>query len=117
MRVFSVYLLKLESNKFYSGSTLTDKIQERYEAHCSGSGAKWTKQFKPLRILRTWNNLTSQEAFALEHKVCLDTILEQGCVDSCRGGTWNFGFTGNFWWCPRSIRHLVPRAVAEQTPI
>ena len=115
--MFSCYLLELESDKYYAGSTLTHLIQQRYNTHLNGTGAKWTKKYKPLHILKTWDNLTSQEAFKKEQEVCENIILEQGDLDSCRGGTRNFGFVGDFWWVPRSFRHMIPRQIIEQTPI
>ena len=80
--MFSCYLLELESDKYYAGSTLTHLIQQRYNTHLNGTGAKWTKKYKPLHILKTWDNLTSQEAFKKEQEVCENIILEQGDLDS-----------------------------------
>ena len=115
--MFSCYLLELESDKYYAGSTLTHMIQERYHTHLNGAGAKWTKKFKPVKILKTWDNLTSPEAFRKEHNVCVETMLQQGCLDSCRGGTFNFPFVGEYWWCPRPLRHLIPVIEAVNAPI
>jgi len=116
-RIFSCYLLELENKKFYAGSTLTDQVLSRFHKHVSGEGAKWTNKFKPVRILRQWHNLTSHEAFKKEHSVCIETMLQKGCLDACRGGTFNFPFVGEYWWVPRTLRHLVPTIKGSNSPI
>ena len=111
MNVFSVYLLRCEDNKRYSGSTLTDQVQERFEAHRAGQGAKWTMKYRPLEILKTWDNLSSHEAFMFEHKLCEEQMLLHKDLDACRGGRYNFPDTGpaSHWWCPKRLRHLLKR--------
>ena len=116
-RIFSCYLLELENEKFYAGSTLTDQVLARFHKHVSGEGAKWTQKFRPVRIIRQWHNLTSLEAFRKEHSVCIETMLQQGSLDSCRGGTFNFPFCGIYWWVPQALLHLVPTVETSQSPI
>lgn len=42
------YILECEDGSYYTG--WTNDLQRRYEAHCSGTGAKYTKSHKPIRI-------------------------------------------------------------------
>lgn len=42
------YILECEDGSYYTG--WTNDLQKRYEAHCSGTGAKYTKSHKPIRI-------------------------------------------------------------------
>ena len=107
-KIFSVYLLRCEENKRYAGSTLTDKILERFEKHMRGEGAKWTRQFPPIEIIQTWHGLTSREAFEMEHDTCEREMLLHKDLDACRGGRHNFPTTGSasHWWCPKHLAHL-----------
>ena len=106
--IFSCYLLQLENDKRYAGSTLTNRIPLRYQEHCNGKGAKWTYMYKPVRILETWDNLTSEQAFKKEHSVCIQQMLKHEDLDICRGGTYNFPFCGKYWWVPNALAHLIP---------
>ena len=106
--IFSCYLLGLEEDKYYAGSTLTSYVKFRFKQHQNGLGAKWTYRYKPIRINKTWDNLTSEEAFNKEHSVCIETMLKHNDLDSCRGGTFNFPFTGKYWWVPGILSHLIP---------
>lgn len=107
-KIFSVYLLELENNKLYSGSTLTDQIRRRYVEHCRGEGAGWTNKYKPIRILKTWKNLTSPQALQKEHEVCVQKIIASGDLDVCRGGRYNFTKEGpdSWWWLPKTLEYL-----------
>ncbi|HAT2053603.1 GIY-YIG nuclease family protein [Legionella pneumophila] len=50
-----VYMLKCENNSYYTG--YTDNLEERFQEHISGKGAKYTKSFKPLSIAQSWEVL------------------------------------------------------------
>jgi putative endonuclease len=47
-----VYILRCENNALYTG--YTDDLNKRYEAHCAGRGAKYTRSFKPVEIAQAW---------------------------------------------------------------
>ena len=108
---FSVYLLRCEDNRRYSGSTLTHMIQERYKQHLAGRGSKWTHRFPPLGIIQVWHEMTSAEAFVFEHELCEQQMLLHKDLDACRGGRHNFPNMGpeTHWWCPRHLLHLTTR--------
>ena len=70
-RRYSCYVLKCKENKYYTGSTETRKIQERFQKHLTGKGSKWCRQFPPLEVVKTIDNLLSSEAFNLENVFAL----------------------------------------------
>jgi predicted GIY-YIG superfamily endonuclease len=45
--VLSIYILKLEENKWYVGKTYR-KVKERFQEHLDGKGSSWTKKYKPI---------------------------------------------------------------------
>ena len=44
-----IYVLELEENKIYVG--ITYNLNLRLAQHISGSGAKWTRLFKPKKVI------------------------------------------------------------------
>ena len=48
---YYVYILLTENGTLYCG--FTDDVQRRFEMHCSGKGAKYTRANKPVEILYT----------------------------------------------------------------
>jgi len=56
---FYTYVLLTENNTLYCG--YTDDVEKRFEAHKSGTGAKYTRANKPVKIL---------------YKACFDTKSE-----------------------------------------
>ena len=45
---YYLYILKTVFNTLYCG--ITPNLKKRYEAHCKGKGAKYTKSHKPISI-------------------------------------------------------------------
>lgn len=64
---FYVYIILTETNKLYCG--YTDDIEKRYELHCSGKGAKFTRANKPLKLVYTKEFESKQEAQKAEYKI------------------------------------------------
>jgi len=58
-----VYILLCSNNNYYTGYT-TD-LAKRYEAHLNGTGSKYTRSFKPLKLMQCWK-ITAKKAFAME---------------------------------------------------
>ncbi|MFW6225801.1 MAG: CHC2 zinc finger domain-containing protein [bacterium] len=50
-----VYVLKLEDRKYYIG--YTENLPQRMESHFSGRGSKWTKEYKPLEIVKVYKGV------------------------------------------------------------
>lgn len=44
-----LYLLECQGNQFYAG--ITNNLDARFEVHVKGKGAKFTRAFKPIRII------------------------------------------------------------------
>lgn len=94
------YILECEQNKFYTGSTVRWKLQARFEAHRDGNGSKWCKQFRPIRVLKVIQNLTSPEGFTQENIECRRIMIENNDLQCCRGGDILFPL-GSDWWVSR----------------
>ncbi|MGB4420641.1 MAG: GIY-YIG nuclease family protein [Candidatus Saccharimonadales bacterium] len=84
---FWLYILELEDNKCYVG--ITSKTPEkRMQQHLSGFlGAKWTKKYKPIRILSTEDlgYISFADAEKHENKIVRQYIKKYG-IDNVRGG-------------------------------
>lgn len=62
-----VYILETETNKLYCG--YTDDIEKRYKAHLNGTGAKFTRANKPIRIAYINEFETKSEALKEEYRI------------------------------------------------
>jgi len=76
-----VYVLELESNKYYIG--ITNNLNYRYAQHLAGNGAKWTKMYKPIRVVEVVVNAT----LAHENEIT-KRYMDQYGLDNVRGGSW-----------------------------
>jgi len=59
-----LYLLECEGDSIYTG--ITTDVQRRYAQHLAGTGAKYTRSRKPLRILGWLEFPTRSEALKAE---------------------------------------------------
>lgn len=77
-----IYVLELEQEKYYIG--ITYNLNLRYAQHLSGSGAKWTRLYKPMRIVEI---IVSGASLELENATTLryKELYGHGNV---RGGSW-----------------------------
>ena len=62
-----VYMLRCKGNRIYTGYAVD--VDARYEEHCSGRGARFTKAFPPECILHTFELETREEALRLEARI------------------------------------------------
>ena len=74
-----IYVLKLEHSKYYIGITMNLNI--RYAQHEQGSGAGWTKLYKPIKILEVIPHGTKE----LENQITL-RYMELFGRENVRGG-------------------------------
>ena len=79
----TVYILKLEHDKYYVGST--DNIEVRINAHSSGGGALWTKLHKPIRVVEVIRGCDEFD----EDKYVKKYMHRYG-IDNVRGGSYVF---------------------------
>lgn len=61
---YYVYILLTESNTYYCG--YTDDVEKRFNAHCEGRGAKYTKANKPVKIV--WQKCFDNKADAMKEE-------------------------------------------------
>ena len=62
-----VYMLRCKGNRIYTGYAVD--VLARYEEHCCGRGAKFTKAFPPEGMLRTFELDSREEALRLEARI------------------------------------------------
>lgn len=77
----SLYVLKLEDDKWYVGKSAD--VAKRFEQHVQGKGAAWTKTYKPIRIVET-RRITSIHD---ETNTTKDYMKKYG-IDNVRGGAY-----------------------------
>ena len=62
-----LYLLECDGNRLYTGITVD--VEARFRAHSEGRGAKFTRAYRPLRILMAQRYETRSEASKAEYAV------------------------------------------------
>jgi len=60
-------MLRCKGSRIYTGYAVD--VQARFEEHCCGRGAKFTKAFPPECILRTFELDSREEALRLEARI------------------------------------------------
>ena len=84
MNSIIIYALELESNKFYIGKTQrTEGSELRFQEHQTGRGSEWTKIFKPISIIETYEHHSTFEEDVLTKKY----MMKYG-IDNVRGGSY-----------------------------
>ena len=81
MESTNVYVLKLERGRWYIGKS--KNIVERLQEHLNGTGSAWTKQYKPVQLETTYENVSPFE----EDKVTKEYMAKYG-IERVRGGTY-----------------------------
>lgn len=78
-----IYLLGLESDKFYVGySKDFNNIAERIWCHFNGYGSSWTKLYKPLRVMLVYGGTPDDE------RVLTLYLMHTLGVSRVRGSQW-----------------------------
>ena len=77
-----LYVLNLEQNKKYVG--MTNNLNIRLSQHYDGSGAKWTRLYKPISVERIIYPATEND---IENKITLELMQIYG-KDNVRGGSY-----------------------------
>ncbi|MGL5351189.1 GIY-YIG nuclease family protein [Cetobacterium sp.] len=62
-----VYILRCENNSLYTG--ITTDVERRFEQHCNGKGAKYTKVHKPIKIEAIFEKENRSEASKEEIRI------------------------------------------------
>ncbi|MDD3237838.1 MAG: GIY-YIG nuclease family protein [Candidatus Gastranaerophilales bacterium] len=64
---YYVYIIETEKNTLYCG--YTDDVKKRYQKHVDGTGAKYTKAFKPKELVYVAEFATKQDATKEEYRI------------------------------------------------
>lgn len=75
-----IYILLLESNKYYIGKTSNPNF--RIENHFNSNGSEWTKKYNPIKVVEIIDNCSDFD----EDKYTL-IYMEKYGIDNVRGGT------------------------------
>ena len=62
-----VYIILTEKDTLYCG--YTDDVERRFQEHLLGKGAKYTRAFKPVKIVYTKKFKTKSEALKEEYRI------------------------------------------------
>ena len=77
-----IYILLLESNKYYIGKTNNPDI--RLDSHFNSNGSEWTKIYKPIKVYELLSDCDSYD----EDKYTLKYMEKEG-IDNVRGGSFS----------------------------
>jgi hypothetical protein len=75
-----IYILKLEQGKYYVGKTNNPYF--RLESHFNSNGSKWTKMYKPIKVLELKPNCDDYD----EDKITRQCMDKYG-INNVRGGS------------------------------
>lgn len=62
-----VYILLTENDTLYCG--YTDNVERRFQAHCEGKGAKYTRANKPVKVIFQQEFPSKHEALLVEYRI------------------------------------------------
>ena len=75
-----IYILKLNSNKYYVGKTFNPTF--RLDSHFKSNGSRWTMKYKPIKVLKIIPNCDNFD----EDKYTIKYMGIYG-INNVRGGT------------------------------
>jgi predicted GIY-YIG superfamily endonuclease len=82
--MLTIYALQLETNKYYIGQTNRGtNATIRFQEHKSGKGSEWTKRYKPISIIETYETESLFEEDILTKKY----MMKYG-IENVRGGSY-----------------------------
>ena len=67
MKLHYVYMIKCDNGSYYTGYSTNPKA--RYEKHCVGTGAKYTRAHKPKSMVVLYTFDSKSEALKKDYKV------------------------------------------------
>lgn len=62
-----VYILECENGNYYTG--YTNNLIRRYHLHLAGKGGKYTRSFRPVKLLKSWVFEDKTDAMKFERHV------------------------------------------------
>ena len=102
-----VYILLLESNKFYVGYS-ERAVGERFREHFSNCGSMWTKKYPPVQVLEYLPGHT----LADEDRITLELMKKYGWWN-VRGGKW---CRVNMTKCPSELLERMQLSLPNTIP-
>jgi predicted GIY-YIG superfamily endonuclease len=82
MTTTNIYILSLESDKFYVGKSA--HVMERYQQHIDGEGSSWTRKYKPTAIIKVIEDASPFD----EDRITKEWMAKYG-IDNVRGGSYS----------------------------
>lgn len=80
---YYTYILLTEQNTLYCG--YTDDVENRFQAHIEGRGAKYTKSHRPVKIVYQREFSTKSEAMKEEIRIKhLSRKAKLELIDTCK---------------------------------
>lgn len=77
-----IYVLKLVQGKYYIGKTYKD-INKRFIQHSKGYGAKWTKIYKPIKMIEFF-----QTTNKFQEDLSTKKYMDKFGIENVRGGSY-----------------------------
>lgn len=77
----TIYVLKLEKNKYYIGRT--NNIETRIARHKAGEGSDWTKKYKFIKLLEQF------EGDDFDEDKCVIKYMDKYGINNVRGGIYS----------------------------
>jgi len=81
-KLYNLYVLKLIKNKYYVGITRKN-VLDRLNQHKNGIGAEWTKIYKPISIIESFeiNNIFEEDKYTKMY-------MNKFGIENVRGGSY-----------------------------
>lgn len=96
----SVYILKLEGDRYYVG--YTENLPARLNSHFNNDGSIYTKKFKPISVVK----IIKDANMDMETQATLEMLKLYG-RDNVRGGPWTSVETNRFFPTNKRIKDTV----------
>lgn len=80
--MITIYVLRCTNNKYYIGKTLSS-VSKRFNIHKKGQGAIWTKKYRPIEILKTYQNCDH-----FDEDKYTKMYMDKFGIDNVRGGSY-----------------------------
>lgn len=97
-----IYTLECENNKYYVGKT--NNLEQRWNRHINNAGSVWTKKYRPISILESFETDDSYD----EDKQTIKMMAKYG-IANVRGGTWTKVFL------PKNQYSMLCKMITSQT--
>jgi putative endonuclease len=72
-KTYGVYILECCNGSYYTGYT-TD-LTKRFQAHLNGTASKYTRSFKPIKIVQRW--VINDKSMAMKTEKYIKTLSRQ----------------------------------------